>query len=348
MSEQQTAAYPAIPYQAIIEQSLAGIYVLQDERFCYSNATFAAIGGYVPEDLIGHHVSEFVQPDFIDTVMQSYRRRLAGDTTSERFISRARRKDGGTVLIEIHGSRTVYNGRLAMTGIGIDVTERVRNEEALRRSREQLQQLSAYTTAKLEEQRRVFARDVHDELGGMLTALKMDVVRVMRRVEGEELGEMAWELLALTQQAIDAAKRISEDQRPSTLDHLELPLAIRQDLAAFTRRSGIAHALEASRAPTLRLSPKRATAIYRIFQEALTNVARHSQARAVQVELSVAQERFVLDLHDDGCGFDVSAARDRSLGLLHMHERARDIGGSLCIEASPGAGTRLVLSAPLL
>jgi len=340
--------FPDIPYQAIIEQSLAGIYVLQDEIFCYANATFAGIAGYKPEDLIGHHVSEFVQPDFIETVLQSYRRRLAGNPPSERFVSRARHKDGRTILIEIHGTRTIYKGRYAMAGIGIEATDRIRNEEELRRSREQLQQLTAYTTAKLEDQRRAFARDVHDELGGMLSALKMDATRVMRRVDSDELREMTRDLLTLAQQTIDAAKRISEELRPSALDHLDLPLAITRDLEAFTRRSGVAHELNARQASTLRLSPKRATAIYRVFHEALTNVARHSGARTVHVVLSLEQERFVLDLRDDGSGFDASAAFDRSLGLLHMRERAREIGGDLRIETSPGRGTRLVLSAPLL
>ena len=348
MSHESAAAYPDIPYQAIIEQSLAGIYVLQDECFCYANATFAGIAGYRPEEMIGHHVSEFVQPDFIEAVLQSYRRRLAGNPPSERFVSRARHKDGRTILIEIHGTRTIYKGRYAMAGIGIESTDRIRNEEELRRSREQLQQLTAYTTAKLEDQRRMLARDVHDELGGMLTALKMDVTRVMRRVEGAELSEMTRGLLTLTQQTIDAVKRISEELRPSALDHLELPLAIARDLEAFTRRSGIAHVLDSGPASTLRLSPKRATAIYRIFHEALTNVARHAGAHSVHVALSLDDEHFILDLRDDGCGFDVGETRDRSLGLLHMRERAREIGGSLRIEASPGHGTRLVLKAPLL
>lgn len=339
---------PDIPYQAIIEQSLAGIYVLQDEIFCYANATFAAMCGYTPDDLIGHHVSEFVQPYFIDNVLQSYQRRLAGNPASERFVTRAKHRDGSLVLIEIHGARTLYKGRYAMTGIGIEATERLRNEEELHRSREQLRQLAAYTTHKLEEQRRSFARDVHDELGGMLTALKMDVARVARRVDGEELQRMTRELLELTQQSIDAVKRISEELRPSALDHLELPLALRRDLEAFTRRSGIAHTLDAAQASTLRLPPKRAEAIYRIFHEALTNVARHARATTVQVGLSQQGDHFMLDLRDSGIGFEPDDTGRRSLGLLHMHERAREIGGLLRIESSPGHGTRLVLTVPLL
>jgi two-component system, NarL family, sensor histidine kinase UhpB len=347
-SGERVPEVPDIPYQAIIEQSLAGIYVLQDEIFCYANATFAAMCGYTPEDLVGHHVSEFVQPYFVDNVLESYRRRLAGNPASERFVTRARHRDGSLVLIEIHGARTVYKGRYAMTGIGIEATERLRNEEELHRSREQLRQLSAYTTAKLEEQRRTFARDVHDELGGMLTALKMDATRVARRAESDELRAMTQEMLTLTQQAIDAVKRISEELRPSALDHLELPLAIARDLEAFTRRSGTAHTLDAVEASTLRLSPKRAAAVYRIFHEALTNVARHANARRVTVALSLQEDEFVLELGDDGTGFDVDETRPRSLGLLHMHERAREMGGTLSVESSPGQGTRLLLTAPLL
>ena len=348
MSDEQTAGYPDIPYQAIIEQSLAGIYVLQDEVFCYANATFAAIAGYQPEEMIGHHVSEFVQPDFIDSVLQSYNRRLSGSPPSERFVSRARHKDGRTILIEIHGTRTHYKGRYAMAGIGIDCTDRLRNEEELKRSREQLQLLSGYATRKLEEQRLALARDVHDELGGMLTALKMDVARVMRRVDSAELNAMTRGLMQLTQETIDAVKRIAEELRPSALDHLELPVAITRDLEAFTRRSGIVHRVEMNGVSTLRLSPKRMTAVYRIFHEALTNVARHARAQLVQVTLSLREECLVVAMQDDGCGFDVRAARDRSLGLLHMRERAREVGGTLSIESTPDVGTRLVLTAPLL
>jgi len=340
---------PDIPYQAIIEQALAGIYVLQDEVFVYANATFAGIAGYTPAEMIGRHVSEFVQPDFIDSVLQSYRRRIAGNPASERFISRALHKDGRLILLEIHGSRVMHRGRYAVCGVGVEVTERVRNEEALEQSREQLRQLSAYANAKLEDQRRVLSRDIHDELGGMLTALKMDTTRVMRRLDGAELQGMMRGVIGLTQQTIDAVKRIAEELRPSALDHLDLPLAITRDLEAFTLRSGVPHTLDAAKASTLRLSPRRATAVYRIFHEALTNVARHAAATRVDITLSADTERFLLVLRDDGVGFDdAPAAPQRSLGLLHMRERAREIGGDVRIETAPGRGTTLVLTAPLL
>ena len=348
MSDPAPAGFPDIPYQAIIEQSLAGIYVLQDECFCYANATFAGMLGYRPEEMIGRHLREMVRPGFLHEVLDRYHRRLVGNPPSMRFVTQGLHRDGRTILIEVHGTRTAYQGRPAVVGIGIEATERLHNEEELRKSREQLLQLTAYTTRRLEEQRLGFARDVHDELGGMLTALKMDANRVLRRVDGDELRELVHGLLALTQSTIDSVKRISEELRPSALDHLDLSVAIARDLDGFTRRSGVAHLLDAQEALTLRLPPRRATAIYRIFHEALTNVARHASARQVCARLSIEGDRFVLDLRDDGCGFDPAALERCALGLLSMSERAREIEGELKVESSPGRGTNLRLSVPLL
>lgn len=339
---------PDIPYQAIIEQSIAGIYVLQDECFCYANATFAGMLGYRPDELIGRHLRQCVSPDFADEVVARYHRRLAGDPPSMRFVTHGQHRDGRLVLIEVHGTRCVYRARPAVVGIGVDATERLRNEAELRRSREQLQELTAYTRAKLEQQRLTFARDLHDELGGMLTAIKMDTARVLKRADSDEVRTLTRELLTLTQNTIDRVKSISEELRPSALDHLELSMVIARDLQDFTRRSGVAHAFDAGGAPTRRLSPRRANAVYRVFHEALTNVARHALAQQVAVSLSKEAGRLLLELRDDGRGFDPAAHERGALGLLSMSERAREIGGELRIESSPGAGTRLLLSVPLL
>ena len=107
------------------------------------------------------------------------------------------------------------------------------------------------------------------------------------------------------------------------------------------------HTLQAD-ASTLRLSPKRTIAVYRAFQEALTNVARHAQAQQVTAILRVEGDRLRMELHDDGCGFDPAQPVNRALGLLSMRERAREIGGELSISSAPGYGTQLALSAPLL
>jgi PAS domain S-box-containing protein len=348
MAQLPGAGPPDIDFQAIIEQSLAGIYVMQDERFVYSNATWAGMIGYTAQELVGMHLRQVVVPDFLDTVLHRYYQRLRGEVHSMRFATRAMHKDGHTVHIEIHGTRMMFGGRPAVGGVGVDISERVAQDEALRRSREQLQELTAYTSRKLEDQRLTFARDVHDELGGMLTALKMDLARILRRAGTPELRETTEGALDLAQKTIEAVKAISESLRPSALDHVGLRVAMARDLDQFSQRSGVQHALRGGDDGALRLPPKRANAVYRIFHEGLTNVARHAQASHVTVSLAQEQEWLVLELHDDGVGFSPSVLDRGSLGLLSMTERAREIGGQLDIESAPGHGARLVLRAPLI
>jgi PAS domain S-box-containing protein len=347
MPDPTRPALADIPFHAIVEQSVAGIYVIQDECFAYANVTWAGLVGYTPEQMVGRHLSTFVPPDFLGEVLSRYHQRLAGDPPSMHFVTHGLHRDGHVVLIEVHGSRMLYGGRPAVMGIGVDVTERLRNEEELRRSRQQLQALTAYTAAKLEEQRLNLARDVHDVLGGMLTSIKMDATRILRRADNEEVQALTQGLLALTQQTIDTVKSISEALRPSVLDHLDLSVALAQELRQFTRRSGVLHDLQAD-ATTLRLPPKRTMAVYRIFQEGLTNVARHAQAQRVDASLRVDADSLRFELRDDGCGFDPAAPGGNALGLLSMSERAREIGGELHIHSAPGQGTRLMLKAPLL
>jgi PAS domain S-box-containing protein len=303
--------------------------------------------GYTPEDMVGGHLSRFVPADFLPEVLRLYHKRLLGDPPSVHFITHGLHREGHELRIEVHGSRIDYRGRPAVMGIGVDVTERLRNEEELRRSREQLQELSAYTHRKLEEQRLGFARDIHDVLGGMLTSIKMDATRVLRRVDTPQLRELTHGLIELTQKTIDTVREISSALRPSELDHLDLKAAMARELAEFSERFGVRHVLEGD-ADTLRLSPKRAMAVHRIFQEALTNVARHAQSHVVRVVLGQQDDRFLLQLVDDGIGFDLAAQDRRALGLLSMRERAREIGAELLIDSSPGRGTSLLLAAPLL
>ncbi|TSD60786.1 PAS domain S-box protein [Variovorax sp. KBS0712] len=336
-----------MPFDTIVEQAVAGIYVIQDDRFVYCNATWAAIVGYTAEEMTGMSLAEIVPPDFVEVVRSRIRIRLAGNPPSMHFITRGLHRDGRVRFVEVHGSRIEHRGRPAVMGVGVDVTDRVRNEEERQRSREQLQALAAYTANKLEEQRLALSRDVHDVLGGMLTSIKMDVTRIQRRADNPEVQALTQDLIALTQQTIDTVKQISEALRPSALDHLDLSVALAHELQAFTRRSGVLHSLDTD-APALRLAPKQATAVYRIFQEGLTNVLRHAKAQRVDVRLRVDGERLRLALHDDGCGFDPDAPEGSALGLLSMRERAREIGGELHIHAAPDAGTRLALSVPLL
>ena len=337
---------PDIPFRAIVEQSLAGVYVLQDECFQYVNSTFAAMMGYTPEEMTGQSLRTLVPPDFRDQVLELYYRRLRGDPPSMRFVSRGLHKDGHVVMIEVHGSRMQYRGRPAVVGVGIDVTERLAREEELRQSRAQLQELTSHINSVREDQRAMFARELHDVLGGMLSSMKMDVTRIIRRAQTPELTEIANGLMELTQETIATVRKISEELRPSVLDHLGLAVAIERGLAEFSGRYGVQAQFEANHM-TARLSSRRVTGIYRIFQEALTNIARHSGATQVQVHLDCDEAELHMEIADNGSGFNPAASHGSSMGILSMQQRASELAGAL--ELGPGAagGMRVHLVVPL-
>jgi two-component system, NarL family, sensor histidine kinase UhpB len=346
MAESPEPCYPDIPFRAIVEQSLAGIYILQDECFQYVNATFAGMLGYSPEEMIGLSLQTLVPPDFLDQVLDRYHMRLRGDPPSMRFVSRGMHKDSHVVMIEVHGSRMMYRGRPAVVGVGIDVTERLQREEELRQSRAQLQALTAHINTVREDQRAKFARDLHDVLGGMLTSMKMDVTRIMRRAQTREMGEIAGGLLELTQETIDTVRKLSEELRPSVLDHLGLQAAIERELAVFAHRYGVEARCESGGA-AIRLSSRRATGIYRIFQQALTNIASHSAATQVRVHLDFGETELHLEVLDNGCGIDPLVSPGGSMGIFSMRQRASELGGSLELGPQAECGTKLRLTVPL-
>ena len=345
----EPVAFDDIPFRGIVEQSLAGVYIVLDECFIYANETFAGMFGYRPEEFTGMAIVDLVTADSLAEVQQKVRMRISGEIQTIHYFPRCRHRDGHVVHLEVHGSRVEYRGQPTLSGLAIDITERVHREEELRRSREQLRELAAHLNSVREEQRALLAREVHDVLGGMLTSIKMDVARIVRRAAAPdlvEIHEIATDLISLVQETIDTARKISDELRPSVLDTLGLVAAIRALLDQFGTRSGVKPILVSGIGePTF--SAIRATQCYRILQEALTNVARHAQATMVEVRLTIRDGFFVMEVADDGRGIDPAAMRIGSIGLLSMAERARKIGGSLDVRGAGGAGTVVILTVPL-
>ncbi len=349
MSDKQIAPQD-VPFRGIVEQALAGVYVSWDATFQYVNETFAAMFGYRPDEFVGTHFRDVVTPDRIDDVMEKFRQRITGEVPTIRYTTKCFHRDGHVIHLEVHGSLVEYRGRPAVAGVVIDITERVQREEELRRSREQLRELAVYVNTSREEQRAAFAREVHDVLGGMLTSVKMDVTRILRRAEAPELAEIrsiAADLVSLVQETIDTARQISDEARPRILDSQGLVPAIRDALGRFGKR----HALQTSltmegREPSL--SGARAIQSYRIFQEALTNIARHANAHGVAVRLRCEDGVFEMRVTDDGRGIERGSMRRGGIGLVSMAERAREIGATLQVEGDvAAAGTTVLLVVPI-
>jgi two-component system, NarL family, sensor histidine kinase UhpB len=346
---EQEVSFADVPFRGIVEQALAGVYVVLDERFMYANDTFAAMFGYERSEFIGTRMADVVLPEALDEVMRNYRLRISGEVAVIRYLTQCRHRNGQVVHLELHASRVICRGRPALAGVAIDITERVQREQDLRRSREQLRELALHLNTVREEQRTALARDVHDMLGGMLTSIKMDVTRIVRRAGAPELGEIrgiATELVALVQETIDTARRISDELRPAALDAQGLQAALRDTLQRFGIRHDVSTELDAD-AGDPDISPAKATQCYRIFQEALTNVARHAQARKVTVSLRCTGGAFRMQVADDGRGIGPEPSRQRSIGLFSMAERAREIGGTLEVLSEPQRGTAVLLRVPM-
>jgi signal transduction histidine kinase len=232
--------------------------------------------------------------------------------------------------------------------------ERQRIQRELFESQQWLRNLVAYLQNVREAERTQIAREVHDELGQMLTALKMDLRWMEKKLaqsSDEEsvaavTGKIA-EANQLANQTIEIMQRISLELRPSVLDNLGLTQAIRDDARRFEVRTGVKlKMILPEKLPKLKLEI--ATAFFRVFQELLTNVARHAKARNVTVRLAENGGELELVVQDDGTGLPADAlTRRTSLGLLGMNERAISLGGRIQFEGAPGKGTSATLTVPI-
>jgi signal transduction histidine kinase len=228
--------------------------------------------------------------------------------------------------------------------------EHQRAEAELRQSHEQLRALSVYLQSVREEERTRIAREVHDELGQALTSCKLDLSWLASKLP-RELKPLRKRAKALTEHidaTIETVRRISSELRPSVLDHLGLAVALEWQASEFQKRTGIQCEVQTNLADRL-LDQALSTALFRIFQETLTNVIRHAGASRVNVSLREANSHVSLEVRDDGRGIKKQEiSNSKSLGLLGMRERAALLGGTFKISRTPrGNGTQVTVVIPL-
>jgi len=228
-------------------------------------------------------------------------------------------------------------------------TERDRAEREIRNSREQLRNLSAHLQSVREEERTRMAREIHDELGQGLTALKMDVSWLNRRLLEEDatLKNKLTSMEEVIDRTIETVQKLSGELRPGMLDDLGLAAAIEWQAEEFQKRTGIESEVSlGSEEPVL--NRDQSTTLFRIFQETLTNVIRHARATKVEVRLEEQDGKIVLEVTDNGRGITQEEISDpKSFGLIGMRERVEFIDGEVTIVGSPGKGTRITVTLPL-
>lgn len=274
-------------------------------------------------------------------------------TRSEQAELKAR--DGKTLPIEFTAA-PIRNDAGTVTGqvlVFRDITDRRRAEAELTESREQLRSLAAHMETLREDERTRIAREVHDELGQMITGLRMDLAWIEKRlvqITDEPLREpllgKARSMAALLDQLVKAVRKITSELRPVVLD-LGLSAALDWQARDWQQRTGIACEMSTPATPVI-LPEEIGTALFRIFQETLTNAARHAQATHVQGRLSLSDGWVTLEIRDNGMGITAEQQRKtKSFGLLGMKERANILGGSCTVHGAPGQGTRVEVKLPL-
>ena len=232
--------------------------------------------------------------------------------------------------------------------VGRDITERKRTELELRRSREQLRSLAAHFQAVREQERATIAREIHDEVGQAMTALKIGLNRLGNRMPEatQSVRDMIVSMSEITDETIQNMQRICANLRPGLLDDLGLAAAIEWQAREFQKRMGIRCEVSLDPVDTT-LDRDHATAMFRIFQETLTNVARHAKASIVTATLKQVPRELVLIVQDNGEGITEDQVSDStSFGLIGMRERVHPWGGSLAIRGVRGKGTTVTVRLP--
>jgi PAS domain S-box-containing protein len=341
--------------RAVVESSQDAIFVIDKDRIIHSwNKAAENIFGYSDKEIIGQHLT--ILDHFVDfeTLIS-----ISDDENAEllkseiKYIDLVKINKFGSIL---YASITVYPfvndaGKLiGISAIVRDRTEAILAQEALVASERQMRKLAIHLDTVREEERKQIAFAIHDELGYALSALKMDISFVRKGVDltQNNLDERTLGMLKLVDIAIQKVKSISSNLRPAILDHFGLIAAIEEQSADFQRRTGIRCKVFVEPANIV-VEEKLRTPIFRIFQEAQTNITRYAKASRVDVNISYSEGIFRLDVIDNGIGVPKEKiASHSSFGLLGIREKAFSIGGKATIVGKPNEGTRVSLELPLI
>ena len=330
-----------------IPQAVVG---MQSRRIIFANDAVADVFGWPPDELIGKSAGIFYRNEKESQEIAEY-----FYTTLEHqrnFVNEfyCRRKDGRDILCRMRASR--IGGKLKEKRIVItyeDVTEQRRAEEELAKSREQLRNLSIYLQSVREEESTRIAREIHDELGQSLSALQMDLSWLNSALPKEDalLSGKVQRMRRLVDTTIDSVHRISTELRPILLDDLGLTAAIEWQLQEFQSRTGVLCEAKLN-CNEGAIKKDLVTSLFRIFQEMLTNVARHADATQVSVSLNSKGQNISLKVADNGKGITPEEINDaKSFGIIGMRERANLWGGTVSIKGVRRKGTTAVVRIPL-
>jgi PAS domain S-box-containing protein len=341
-------------FRALSENAPAAIFIYQGNKIRYTNAEMEVISGYSRQELLEMNFWDTVHPDFRDAVREQGLARLRGEPLPTRYEFKIVTKGGEERWVDFTDGIFELDGKPAVIGMSWDITERKRAEEALKTTTEHLRALAVKVESVREEEGRRIGRELHDEIGSAMTGLKWDLEGLDKlcsetsgQIDCSALRERIKGMVALIDTTSSAVQKISSELRPAILDDLGLIPAIESQAQEFATRTGIICQFDAS-VESIDLDREKATAVFRIIQEALTNILRHSQATRVNIIIEKEDGELIVKIKDNGRGItEEQKARPSSLGLIGMQERARLLKGRIEIIGFPGKGTTLTLRVPI-
>ena len=336
-----------VQMRSIFERAPIAIWIAEGERIVFANRACARLFG-TPDahGLLGRSIYELLRPESHPLVRQQITQALAGHVDPAPVRERIVALDGHVREAEIAIAAMPDHGQTTVQMVIADVSERAAENAELEHSRRQLRQLAASLVQTREDERRHIARELHDELGQRLSALKMELASLPPAECDDTWRARASEMIDMVDQTVSAVRRIAKDLRPAMLDDLGLNAAIEALARDTERRLGVTIELQLDDIDDT-LDEQASTALYRIVQESLTNVARHARASRVQIRLREQADQVYLTVHDDGVGFSGQAmGKEGTHGLLGIRERAYMLGGDLEIGADPAGGGRLTIRLP--
>jgi PAS domain S-box-containing protein len=340
--------------RGILDSAMDAIITTDDAQnvVLFNNAA-ETMFGWSRDEALGAPLATFIPERFRRAHGEHVARFGDAGTTSRRMGGALRivtglRRNGEEFPIDASISQVVEGDRRFYTVILRDVTARVEAMEALRRSKDELQELGAAAHMTREQEKSRIARELHDELGQLLTMMQMDLAWCKDRKPADNPTYAAKldRMETLLKSTIAATRRISSDLRPLMLDDLGLVPSIEWLVENFSQRTGIACDLSVTQGD-LGLDMPEATAIFRIVQESLTNIAKHAKATRADITIARDEDALVVRIEDDGIGFSPDAPRKpQSFGLFGLRERASLIRADVVITSAPGAGTSIEVRLP--
>jgi PAS domain S-box-containing protein len=336
-------------YRLLVETSNEGVWVMDGEHVTtYINQAMADMLGFAQADMVGRPVEEFFFPE--DLEFHGERMTVRHSGLSEIYERRFRRRDG-TALWTLASAKALSadDGRfLGSFALFSDITERKDAELALERSRTEIKALARQLVEAQEIASRELARELHDRVGQNLTALNLNFTRLQESLPPQRDARLTGPIqdsLRLVSETMGHVRDVMAELRPPVLEDYGVFTAVRWLGGQFARRTGLVVTVKAE--DGVRPSTEVETALFRIAQEALTNVARHAAGTAVAVELIGRDGRLRLRVKDDGVGFEAGgAAKPGCWGLLTMMERAEAVEGRLTVVSAHGAGTSVEVDVP--